>query len=815
MQFRRSVLLALLLLTAWGSAAQTPGARSLLVSVADENGVTVRSALLLLTNTQTGRVWRCQADFAGRCRFTGLPPGLYSLQIQKPGFYLLNLAAMDLRTTQNIDATLAHQQEIKQTVNVTASPPAISATQVASTGTLTENEVLNVPYPTSRDVRNVRRYIPGVVQDPAGRFHVDGAADYQNAHLLDGFEITNPVTRALDMRFSADAVRAVDVERSRVSAQFGKETGGVMAFTTGMGDDRFRISGTNFIPSVQGKKGLNFDKFVPRATISGPIIKGRAWFFFSPEFEYDQDIVKQLPDGADRNFVLRGSNLAKVQVNLSQRNIFTSSFLYNRLHSGHDGLNQFQPMPTTLNVDQNAYLFDLKDQHYFQNGAMLEVGAASNQFHVLDRPQGPLPLVVTPNGQQGNYFKASRTHSGRLQALANLYLPPLQRWGKHEFQLGVNLDRLTMNQTADRRPTFVLRADGTLQREITFANAPPFRIRNREFSAYAQDRWTPVKPLLLELGLRFDRDQVVHRPLLSPRLAATYMLTADGNTKLSAGVGWFYDATNLNFLAQPLNGQRFDQLFASDGVTPQGPPLVTTFAVNRAALHAPRFLNYSVGLDRKLPGSIYLRTEFLRKRGTNGFVFLNTTNALLGGNFLLANTRHDHFDSFRISAERAFKETYELFVSYTRSSARSNQVFDFNLDNPVFSPQGPGPLPWNTPNRLLAWGWVPVPRFKGWSFQYSVEAHSGFAFSAVNQNQQIVGAPNSYRFPAFVTIDPFLEYRFRFKGHNLALRGGIQNITGHRDPMAVNNNIDSPQFLTFSGFAGRVFTTRIRFLGTK
>jgi hypothetical protein len=31
----------------------------------------------------------------------------------------------------------------------------------------------------------------------------------------------------------------------------------------------------------------------------------------------------------------------------------------------------------------------------------------------------------------------------------------------------------------------------------------------------------------------------------------------------------------------------------------------------------------------------------------------------------------------------------------------------------------------------------------------------------------------------------------------------------------VNNNIQSPQFGTFSGFDGRAFTARIRFLGRK
>jgi hypothetical protein len=52
-------------------------------------------------------------------------------------------------------------------------------------------------------------------------------------------------------------------------------------------------------------------------------------------------------------------------------------------------------------------------------------------------------------------------------------------------------------------------------------------------------------------------------------------------------------------------------------------------------------------------------------------------------------------------------------------------------------------------------------------------------------------------------------------GYFWELRGGIDNITDHENPYVVNNDIDSPQFLTFSAFEGRAFTSRIRLLGRK
>ena len=71
-------------------------------------------------------------------------------------------------------------------------------------------------------------------------------------------------------------------------------------------------------------------------------------------------------------------------------------------------------------------------------------------------------------------------------------------------------------------------------------------------------------------------------------------------------------------------------------------------------------------------------------------------------------------------------------------------------------------------------------------------------------------------------VEPFVQLRvqplakrFQALGFYWAIRAGYDNITGRQNPVAVNNDIDSPQFRTFSGFDGRAFTTRIRFLGRK
>ncbi|HEU5334499.1 MAG TPA: hypothetical protein VFU27_00970, partial [Terriglobales bacterium] len=178
----------------------------------------------------------------------------------------------------------------------------------------------------------------------------------------------------------------------------------------------------------------------------------------------------------------------------------------------------------------------------------------------------------------------------------------------------------------------------------------------------------------------------------------------------------------------------------------------------------------------------------------------------------------DHSSSLQFIARHTFRKNYPLMVSYTHSRSLSNAVIGYNLDNLSYGLQGPGPYPWDTPNRLLLWGMAPLPRLPlihKLDLAYSLDWRSGYPFSLVNQEQQFLQPLNNMRFPRFFSFSPYLEKRFTLHGYNLALRGGFDNVTSSRNPTAVNNNINSPTFLTFSNFDSRAFVARIRLLGKK
>ncbi|HTW59467.1 MAG TPA: TonB-dependent receptor [Terriglobales bacterium] len=834
-------LLLIVALTA-SAAAQTPAT----ITVADETGVAVPSARVFLTDA-SGNPTRCQTDFTGRCEFPALPQGRYQLRVEKEGFYALVQQNAHLAPGATIEVTLTRLKEFREVVNVKESPPAIDPAQVAAQETITGLDVINIIYPTTNDYRNALNFIPGVVQDQSGQPHVAGAETYQTVTLLDGFNVTQPANGQLLLRISTDAFRSIQVEPAREPAEDGKGPGGVLNLNTGIGDDHFRFLATDFIPSVQDKHGLRFDQFLPRLTFSGPVEKGKVWFYNALDGEYDNTIYTELPVGQDNDHTLRIGNLSKVQTNLTSRNILTTSFLVNYLHDEYDGLSPLNPQLSTPKDVESAYAPSIKDQHYFKGGELLEAGFAFDQYNLQMTPYGDLPFFLNAGSSTvtattgGSYYLTDETHARRWQALSNLFLPSHQWHGRHDLKFGVDLDRISYDAEFNRQPISFLSGSNVLTsadecqtapqnasfpctRYSTFGPAPLHEQYNAEVSAYAEDRWSITNRLLLDPGVRLDWDEVVRHAEVAPRLAGTYVLDNSASTKISAGIGLLYESTPIFLIARPYAGTRQDTFYSmpsptctADCITTTG-PIATSFAADTSTLQAPRFLNWSLGLEKKLPQAIYLKAEFMERRGTRGFVY-NTPGSAPEGDFFLQNTRDDRYDAFQVDLRHNFRENYTIMGSYTRSRSRSNQVLDFNVDSPILSAQQPGVFPWDTPNRFLSWGYLPffkLPILHQTELAYSAEARTGFPFSEVTDQQQLYGPADAYRFPRYFSLNLQLEKRFHFLGYYLALRGGFDNITGRCNPYVVDSVLDATHpSPTFSACEGRAFTSRIRLLERK
>lgn len=791
-----------------GLQQQTPPAASgqMNISVTDQNGQPLSSVLVvLLQDDKTISLERTTPS--GIAILRQLAPGTYKVLLEKQGFYTATVAKAEIAAGQTlaVEVRLQPVREYREEIEVTAQPSPIDPEQNSNSQSITASDISTIPYPRTRDYRNVLPYIPGVVADSSGQIHMAGSSTQQIQDYLDGFEVSQPAGGALSVRLNPDSLRKIDVLSSRYSAQFGKGSGGLTDLQVQDGDNHFRANATDFIPTLQNVKGIHFNNWTPRGYLSGPIVKDKLWFDLSHESEKDLDIVKELPDGADTNPVWETAELARARMNLTPGNVVTASALLNLFHSEHSGITAFDPVSVSSNQRSTLYMLALKDQLTISKSTLLEFGAAYHRTNNSLFPLGNAPYVFTPNGRTGNYYLTDRNWSERTQAFTNLYPKPWNWHGTHQFSVGGQADRVIYYGDFTRGLFEFVDANNVLLRQVTFQNAPPFSLNTLESSAYAQDRWSTFQRFILEAGGRWDRDSFTRRDFFSPRVAGTALLAKASETKLTAGMGIYFDRTNLAMASQPVQGSRTDTFFS-----PVSRTILASFLVDPARLAMPRFVNWSAGIERRLPGRFYLRLDYLSRHGTHGWAYERQPS----GTFLLENNKQDRYDAAQITVRKDLKPGYPILFSYTRSKARSNEVVSFSLDDFTTGTQLGGPLLWDAPNQITSWGSHPLFwKLKKFDFACSLLYHTGFPFSTVDEFGQLVSGPAAHRFPSFLTLNPAVERKFNFKGYRWAARIGLNNVTNSQNPTVVDNTVGSPAFLTFFGQGHRTLNGRIRFLG--
>lgn len=809
----RSVACVFALLAPAAVTAAAPQTASLRASVVDENGVPVAGVEAAVL-TSEGQTHTAFTDQAGRLELQSLPSGEAHATLSKPGFFRLAEQALTLEPGANEYAfTLNHETEIHETVEVTSSAERIDPQQMDHRDTLVEHEIINLPVPSTHDLKSSLPAIPGTVTDNSGELHVAGARAGQTEFLLDGFEIGDPATGQLGARVNVDSVRAVEVSSGRYGAQFAHAGAGVLALETAVGDDRWRSGATNFIPEIRLEQGTHFGNWYPRVTFSGPIAKGRAWFSDGASLQHTFAIVSEQPRGANTITQWRGDNLLRAQVHLTPRNVLQGSFLYNQEDAAHLGLQAFAPLSTTTDRVARRAFVSVKDQFWFRQ-ALLELGVAADVGHSESTPQGVGAYLITPTGPAGNYFKATNQRARRLQVIGNVILPSRRWHGTHDFSAGFNMDERVFKHFAARTEIDNLRLDGTLIARTTFSGAPQFRLSNTEMGVYVQDSWQIFRPLIVSAGLRADHDRIIGQTLVAPRMGANFLPFRDARTKLAVGWGQYYQPLNLAQLGQAFDQQRTDLFFDPTGTVPVAGPFLSQFALPASGLEQPRFTSTSFEWDQKITEKTFAGAQFTLRDEHQGLAYVGLVPGAPPGTFLLENTRRDKFRAGEVWVRHRFGEQAEVYFDYTRSRANTNQVLDPTLGTVLFASQAPGPLDWDAPNRLLTRGWSPIPLWHLF-VSYFLEYRSGYPFSVVNPQLQLVGPPNSRRFPDYVSLNLGIEKRFRFHGHEWAARLTVINLTGHENPNSVVNNIAAPNFLAFAGGQHRAISGRLRLVGRK
>ena len=184
------------------------------------------------------------------------------------------------------------------------------------------------------------------------------------------------------------------------------------------------------------------------------------------------------------------------------------------------------------------------------------------------------------------------------------------------------------------------------------------------------------------------------------------------------------------------------------------------------------------------------------------------------GFLVLENTGSSNYRQAQITARYRPSERNELNISYAWSRARGdlNTLSDtfIPVQAPVIRPNAYGVLPSDIPNRVLAWGYITLP--KKFIFSPVADLHTGFPYSNVDVLQNYVGVPNSLRFPVYFSLDVKLSREFTVhmpfkenaKRRKISIGVFSLDVTNRLNPHDVFNNVTSPLFGQFAGFQRRL-----------
>ena len=645
-------LMALVCLMSWSLFGQITATATLQGTVTDKSGGVIPNAAVKITNKSTGEVRSATSNGAGLYSFNLLPAGTYSVNVTVPGFTNAVFDNVELavsRTTQ-IDAELALSQQAS-TVTVEAAGAALVDTEKTDVSRpITPTEVENLPL-NSRDFANLAILAPGArpvnSYDPTKArysvFATNGSSGRNVNMTVNGVDNKDNSVGGPVMQLPLESIQEFNISTQRFSAANGRSEGAAVNVITKGGtnvlhgslffQDRDQtFDALNYFEQAShGGNGQKapFSRQQFGGSIGGPVKKDKTFLFFAIERSREQTSINVNGTAYNNDLALAG--VAGLPLKPQPTQIIPTPYYdwrYNgRLDHHINDRNTFSASYTNQNNrglnDQNGSSSDLS-QNNFTTNQLIIANASLNSvltptvvnsvtfgyqyWNNLISTNSYVPNMTFPDlttGTNGNV--PQNTTQKKWQFKDDLAVTR----GTHSLKMGVDFlwepylggffltdatpvisffdDPLTILSNTTKYPQGFA-TPGAVQSitQATTGNAY-FAEHNKMFGVYLQDDWRVTRRLMLNLGLRWDKDmgmnggaiQAQSRAYLelkaigspyagalphdenkdfSPRVGFAYDLTGSGKHMLRGGYGLYYGQIFQNiplFMEQQANASLF------------------------------------------------------------------------------------------------------------------------------------------------------------------------------------------------------------------------------------------------------------------
>ena len=436
-------------------------------SVTDSSGAGIPEATISITNPATGLVQKTTTGGDGNYNVPYLPAGTYIVSAQKAGFSVVESSGVvvDVSNTTHLDLRLQIGQ-VQEKVEVSAIAPVVQSDRSDLGTTLTSRTIIDLPLSLGGGLRDNLAFTlltPGTVFNSGNdnSLRIGGGLSAGQSMMLDGAEAISE--RRNDSGFqsvSTDAIGEFRVISNAFSAEYGRLSNGVIAFTTKSGTNDFHGTVFEYFRNdkLNARQFFSPTRSIVRennfgGTAGGPVWipkvfngRNRAFFFFS----YERDITRTgspsglttVPTAAERGgdfsqykgasgnvIPIYDPTTTQIVGTTITRQQFPGNIIpANRISNVAATLNKYLPNPTlpgeTNNINvignggANQNVYSIKGDYAITPKSRLS-GLFSKQYFGSPDSTGPIP------GPLGNNFNSAGTNKFYRLSHDQVFTPTL------------------------------------------------------------------------------------------------------------------------------------------------------------------------------------------------------------------------------------------------------------------------------------------------------------------------------------------------------------------------------------------------------
>jgi hypothetical protein len=739
---------------AWAQASQTGSLTGLVFD--DQNqplpGVSVVITSPALITPKLSTVTSAQGFF----RFTYLPPGRYKAEVTLPGFspYVQEEIVVRVGDTTEIRVILS-QAKIEETIRVVAAAPAVSLANTKSSIAVSREDLAHLP--VARDLSSILMLAPGVTKSSSAL----GGAVRGNSFNVDGVFMNDPRNSTNAANASLDIYDEVQVSTTGHPAEYGYASGAVLNVITKSGGNKlsgdlsFYYYNKSFMADNWTSKGLAAaptqvqSKYEANATLGGPIIKDKLWFFAAFSLAPTVSNVDGFPVENIKNQLI--SPMLRLTAQPAAAHRLSLIMTYSRITNPYSGASYNASKESTFDSTMNRFIGVANWLWTMSPTSILEVrGAVYSNPMTLNSNGGNTPLVWNiPDNTITGGFPSTEAEVNRYLGSANVtrYLDNVV--GDHMFKAGVEFE-LSKVRNRSVYPVdewgmsnYTILVPGVAEYAFKYI---PTEDEGRlsdytQLSGYLQDSWRISRGVHLNAGLRIsymklgipvqtnvnERIPIASWTDFEPRLGLAVDPFGDGKTSFKLGFNRYTSAMYVWYDSFNPNSASIEYYMRTAPGTFMGPiftqtPSVMNFLAND--LKRPYVYEYSAGVSRNLGSGWKGELMFIAKR-YRGFVTSELDNAMLayytqtsvanplGGTLTIYDQlptwpssysgyydnnsyAYRDYDAVMVDVEKKFGNGSFLRANYTWSRAYGTANQDF--DEVGASAQSAGFNWWNDPN---------------------------------------------------------------------------------------------------------------------